>query len=229
MKFLVIEGLDGSGKSTQVKMLQEYFAAKGIDFEYLHFPRTVSPVYGDLIARFLRGELGKIDEVNPYLVALLFAGDRHDAASQLEKWKAENKLVLVDRYVYSNIAYQCAKLNSEKEQLELMDWILNTEYDYFKIPKPDLNLFLRVPLSFVESRLANQRDGDDRAYLKGKGDIHEADMGFQYKVRKVYELALAEKQDITEVNCENENGEMASADVIFSRILDMLKKNQIVG
>lgn len=162
--------------------------------------------------------------MNPYLVALLFAGDRHDAASQLEKWKAENKLVLVDRYVYSNIAYQCAKLNSEKEQLELMDWILNTEYDYFKIPKPDLNLFLRVPLSFVEERLANQRDGDDRAYLKGKGDIHEADMGFQLKVRKVYELALKKKSDITEVNCENENGEMASADVIFSRILNMLKK-----
>lgn len=60
MKFLVIEGLDGSGKSTQVKMLQEYFAAEGIDFEYLHFPRTISPVYGDLIARFLRESLGKL-------------------------------------------------------------------------------------------------------------------------------------------------------------------------
>ncbi|MDA3912323.1 MAG: dTMP kinase [Bacteroidales bacterium] len=229
MKFLVIEGLDGSGKSTQVKMLRQYLETENIAYEYLHFPRTVSPVYGDLIARFLRGDLGKIDEVHPYLVALLFAGDRHDAAKTIASWKSENKLVLVDRYVYSNIAYQCAKLKTESEQFELMEWILNTEYKYFNIPKPDINLFLKVPLDFVEARLSNQRQGDDRSYLQGKGDIHESDIRFQKKVRAVYELAMKRHDDITAVNCANEKGEMASADEIFSRIKAILIKNQILG
>ncbi|MEA1873380.1 MAG: dTMP kinase [Bacteroidota bacterium] len=227
MKFLVIEGLDGSGKSTQVRMLRQYLENEGVNYEYLHFPSTVSPVYGDLIARFLRGDLGKIDEVHPYLVALLFAGDRHDAAKTIEAWKAENKLVLVDRYVYSNIAYQCAKLESEKAQLELMEWILKTEYDYFKIPKPNINLFLKVPLEFVESRLTQQRQGNDRLYLQGKGDIHEADIQFQKKVRAVYELAMKTHDDITAVNCTNETGEMASAKEIFLRIKAILLKNGI--
>jgi len=228
MKFLVIEGLDGSGKSTQVEMLRQYLEKENIACKYLHFPRTVSPVYGNLIARFLRGDLGKIDEVHPYLVALLFAGDRHDAAKTIESWKADEMLVLVDRYVYSNIAYQCAKLDSEKEQLELMQWILNTEYKYFNIPKPDINLFLKVPLDFVEARLASQRQGDDRSYLQGKGDIHETDMHFQEKVRAVYELAMNSHKDITAVDCANEFGEMATADEIFLRIKAVLIKNEIL-
>ena len=79
MALLVIEGLDGAGKSTQVRLLQEYLIANGMKYEYLHFPRTDSPVYGDLIARFLRGELGDNNSVNPYLVALIYAGDRADS------------------------------------------------------------------------------------------------------------------------------------------------------
>ena len=73
MALLVIEGLDGAGKSTQVGLLQNYLKSKGVNYEYLHYPQTDSPVYGDLIARFLRGELGEINAVNPYLVALIYA------------------------------------------------------------------------------------------------------------------------------------------------------------
>jgi dTMP kinase len=228
MKFLVIEGLDGSGKSTQIKRLKAYFQNNNIPFEYLHFPRVTSPVYGDLIARFLRGDLGKIDEVNPYLVALLFAGDRKDAASQILKWKESEKLVLVDRYVYSNIAYQCAKLYGADEQKELMKWILNVEYGEFGIPKPDFSLFLRVPLEFVGQQLESQRSGEDRDYLQGKGDIHEEDIHFQERVKSVYEIALKENDDLHVVDCGDEYGNMKSADKIFEMIIASLKLNNIV-
>jgi dTMP kinase len=226
MKFLVIEGLDGSGKSTQVNNLVQYLKEEDVSFEYLHFPRTVTGVYGDLIARFLRGDLGDIDQVNPYLVALLFAGDRHDAAVQIRQWISENKLVLVDRYVYSNIAYQCAKLNSLNEQKSLMQWILDAEYNYFNIPKPDLSLFLRVPFSFIESKLKDPRNGSDREYLMGKGDIHEKDMNFQRKVRAIYDMAIAENSDIVPIECTDKtSGEMKSELEIFEAILSELKKN----
>ncbi|MBN2764545.1 MAG: thymidylate kinase, partial [Bacteroidales bacterium] len=103
MKFCVIEGIDGSGKSTQVKKLMHHLEDKFIPYKYLHFPRTDAPVFGDLIARFLRGDFGSIKNVDPYLVALLYAGDRHDAAIQIQRWIDEGNLVILDRYVYSNV------------------------------------------------------------------------------------------------------------------------------
>ncbi len=109
MSFIVIEGLDGSGKSTQINMLKDYFAQKNIPFDYLHFPRTDAPVYGELIARFLRGEMGDIHQVDPYLIALIYAGDRDTAKPMIRSWLDAGYLVLVDRYVISNIAFQCAK------------------------------------------------------------------------------------------------------------------------
>jgi dTMP kinase len=108
MKLLVIEGVDGAGKSTQIKMLQNFFTNMGFSNEYLHFPRTDAPYFGELIARFLRGEFGSLNEVDPYLVAMLYAGDRKDASEMISRWLDEGKIVLLDRYTYSNIAYQCA-------------------------------------------------------------------------------------------------------------------------
>ena len=153
MKLFVIEGVDGAGKSTQIKLLKDYLRSRGNKCEYLHFPRTEAPWFGELIARFLRGEFGSLNEVNPYLVAMLYAGDRKDAADLLSNWLKEGRIVLLDRYSYSNIAYQCAKLDSVKEQDKLMKWILSLEFTHFAIPRPDLNIFLDVPLTFTEQKL----------------------------------------------------------------------------
>ena len=145
--YIVLEGIDGAGKSTQIAKLRDMFRAKGVESEYLHFPRFDAPVYGELIARFLRGDLGSVESVNPYLVALLYAGDRADAAKMIRGWLKEGKkVVIVDRYVYSNIGYQCAKLPRGEKRNALKDWILHTEFEEFQIPRPDLSLFLDVPL-----------------------------------------------------------------------------------
>ena len=101
---IVIEGLDGSGKSTQVRKLRQYLETLPQPLEYIHFPRYDSPVYGELISRFLRGDFGTNEQVHPQLVALLFAEDRHGAAPQMKRILQEGGNVLLDRYVYSNIA-----------------------------------------------------------------------------------------------------------------------------
>src|SRR5512138_941100 len=129
MKLFVIEGLDGAGKSTQIKLLKDFFLKQGFGCEYLHFPRTDSPYFGELIARFLRGEFGTINEVDPYLVAMLYAGDRKDASDMITGWLKKGKIVILDRYTYSNIAYQCAKLSDTFRQTELMNWILKLEFE----------------------------------------------------------------------------------------------------
>ena len=94
---IVLEGLDGAGKSTQVKRLREYLTQRCGSLEYIHFPRYEAPVYGDLITRFLKGEFGSIEVVHPQLVALLFAEDRHGAAPVMRQALKEGKTVLLDR------------------------------------------------------------------------------------------------------------------------------------
>ncbi|GAB1472773.1 thymidylate kinase [Bacteroidota bacterium] len=215
---IVLEGLDGAGKSTQISMLQEFFGERGARVKYLHFPRFDAPVFGDLIARFLRGDLGKIDEVHPMLVALLFAGDRRDAAHEIKEWLSEGYNVILDRYLYSNIAFQCAKCTSDERAKELRDWIFDTEYVKFGIPVPDLNLFLDVPLNFVDKKLKENREGEERSYLMGKKDIHEESIAFQKRVREIYIRECDNGNDLKRVDCSGDNGEILPASEIFNKI-----------
>ena len=230
---IVLEGLDGAGKSTQVKLLKEYLAGKGVNLRYLHFPRYDAPLYGDLIGKYLRGDLGSIEQVHPQIVALLFALDRMDAAATIKEWLAAGDCVLLDRYVYSNIAYQCAKMATqeqygpEREELaeELRKWIFDTEYNKYGIPKPDLNLFLDVPISFVDSKLKESRSGDDdRDYLNGKSDIHEADIRFQISVREFYLRQTAADKDFVRICCEDAQGNMLPPADIFNNISSQVGK-----
>lgn len=224
---IVLEGLDGAGKSTQVKKLKEYLLGKGVNLRYLHFPRYDAPLYGDLIGKYLRGDLGSIEQVHPQIVALLFALDRMDASAQIKGWLEAGDCVLLDRYVYSNIAYQCSKImmqpqfgeNRREMAQELRNWIFDTEYNKYGIPKPDLNLFLDVPISFVDSKLKESRSGDDdRDYLNGKEDIHEADIQFQIKVRDIYRKQCERDPKFIRIDCSDENGQMLPPDAIFAKI-----------
>ena len=215
---IVLEGLDGAGKSTQLRLVTDYISSLGRKVEYLHFPRYTAPVYGELIARFLRGDFGSIGQVHPQLVALLFAEDRRDAAPLIRSWMDEGRVVILDRYVYSNIAFQCAKLESPEEAAALRDWIVDIEYGRFDIPRPTLNIFLDVPISFVDARLKEQRSGDDREYLAGKADIHEADLRFQMKVREQYLGQCALDPGFISIGCGDDRGEMLPAETVFGKI-----------
>lgn len=216
--FIVLEGLDGAGKSTQIRMLRQLFTDRGVESEYVHFPRFDSPVYGQLIARFLRGEFGGVQEVDPYLVALIFAGDRADAAPQIRQWLAEGKAVVLDRYVYSNVGFQCAKLPAGEERDRLADWIVNLEFGHNALPRPDLSLFLDVPFAFTERKLSEVREGDDRDYLQGGQDIHEASLQLQQDVRSVYLASAAKDPSLRVVDCSDASGAMESPEGIFAKI-----------
>ena len=217
---VVLEGLDGAGKSTQVKKLRSYLESLFGSLEYIHFPRYDAPVYGDLISRFLRGDFGSNEAVHPQLVALLFAEDRHGAAPEMKTILNAGGHILLDRYVYSNIAYQCAKLANPDEAEELREWIFNTEYGSFELPRPDLNIFLDVPIGFVESKLKSQRGGADRDYLEGGQDIHEADIEFQKRVRAIYRRQCEIDPKFIRIDCSDNHGQMLPPGEIFAKIKD---------
>lgn len=187
-KLIVLEGLDGSGKSTQIELIKKYFSANNLKYEYIHFP-----IYGDneassVIASYLRGEYGNINDVNPVFVANMYAMDRYLYLPKLQKQLINNDVVLMDRYVFSNMAYQGAKYKTDAQSQIMRDWINEYEFGFLELPYPDLNLFLDVPIEYIENRL-KERLKENRDYLKGKIDIHENDLEFQKRVRQNY-LAL---------------------------------------
>lgn len=215
---VVMEGLDGAGKSTQVKRLRNYLQSLCSKLEYIHFPRYDAPVYGGLISSFLRGDFGRMEDVHPQLVALLYAEDRHRAGPDIKRTLEQGGTVLLDRYVYSNVAYQCAKLSSSEEADRLREWICDTEFGQFKLPRPDLNIYLDVPISFIEKNLSGSRGGDDRTYLQGQQDIHEADIEFQKRVQAVYRNLSAIDPSFTAIDCSDEFGDMLPPDEIFAKV-----------
>lgn len=213
-KFIVVEGLDGSGKSTQLGLLTDYFEKNQLSFQYIHFPRLNEPIIGEMISRFLRGEFGNVEDIDPYFVALLYSADRNNAKEMIRSRLNEGQYILMDRYVYSNIAFQCAKIDDTQKKLQLRDWILRLEYEYNKIPKPDISLFLNVPFDFIRKTLKGDRAGDDRKYLKGMKDIHESNTDLQQKVEAEYQSLLKIDESFRQIECRlNENELLTPAEI----------------
>ena len=110
---------------------------------------------------------------------------------------------------------------------KLKQWIFDLEYNYYKIPKPDINIFFDVPFNFTVERLTKGRLGDDRDYLKGTSDIHEADMDFQSRVREIY-LGMANTEPTLKMISCNENEKMLAPDKIFEMLINVLKAEGII-
>ena len=221
--FIAVEGLDGSGKSTQINLLIEKFQNDGRETRFVHFPRLNKGLFGDMIAKFLRGEFGAVSDVHPQLVALLFAEDRKQFAAIIQEWLDEDCVVLVDRYVLSNIAFQCAKTKDVKEKELLREWINHFEYDFQPIPRPDLSFYLEVPFEFTNKSLNAARLGEHREYLNGKDDIHEKDIDLQLAVKKEYEQLLETDPSIVKIVCSDEKHQMWSIERIHLMIMEQLE------
>lgn len=203
-KLIVLEGTDGAGKSTQTELVKKYLELNSLKYEYFHFPMYGHNEFSEVIAKFLRGEFGGVDDVDPYFVANIYAMDRFMFLPELNRAIEENDVVLLDRYVFSNLAYQGAKLEGVESQI-IKNWIHSFEFGFLKLPYPDLNIFFDVPMDIVRERLDGKRTGEDRDYLKGKQDIHEADLDFQSRVRDNY-LGLVGATNYKIVQCAQKAG-----------------------
>src|SRR3989344_6720154 len=179
---IAIEGIDGSGKTTQVDLLSEYLKSKNIPHEVISFPRYEDNIYGKLIRRYLNGEFGSINSVNPYLMALSYANDRLLAKPLIESWLTSGKVVISNRYVSSSKAHLSANLPEEKRE-EFMNWLQSLEYETNGLPKEDLNILLDIdPLS------------GQKNVAGGDVDIHEDDLSHLEQASKIYsELSKAEE------------------------------------
>ncbi|UCH98674.1 MAG: dTMP kinase [Candidatus Aminicenantes bacterium] len=231
-KFIVIEGLDGAGKSTQINLLKDYLHQQDINYKYLHFPRTdapdESPIYGEMVANFLKGEYGDVNQVNPYLAALLYAGDRNNAKTMIRQWLEKDYFIVVDRYVYSNMAFQGAKFKDPEKKRKLKEWILQLEYQHHYIPKPTLSIFLHMNFEFISRKLKDTREGADRNYLAGKPDIHESSLELQKNVEREYLHLVEENDDLYSINCFDQTGQTLLPEKIHQKIIDLLIEKKML-
>jgi dTMP kinase len=184
---VTIEGVDGSGKGTQVRLVSERLRHAGLSTETISFPRYTEGLFGATVGRFLNGELGDPTAVPPQFPALLFACDRLEHRGELVDLLERADVVLADRYVTSNAAYQAARLAADQREA-FIDWLLRVEYDVFELPRPALQVYLRVAVATAR-RLVSQKQA--RSYTDKRYDVFESDQTLQSRVAERYEDFVA--------------------------------------
>lgn len=176
-KLIVIDGIDGSGKSTQLELLKQELEVNGFKTETIHFPRHGQPT-AYLVDEYLKGYYG---EVNAYAGSIFYAVDRFDAKAQIKEWLQAGKMVLSDRYVTANAGHQGCKLLEEAERLKFFKWLDNLEYNIFGLPKPDLNIILNMPYMSAHQLIQSRKSKDNWA-----DSMHEKNLTHLRLAQNVY-------------------------------------------
>lgn len=195
-KIIVIEGIDGSGKNTQARLLKQYLdedpvrAKTGRQTKLMSFPQYDRTMFGAEVAAYLRGEFGGLDQVHPKLASLLYACDRLEMRSEIKKTLAEGHTIIMDRYVSSNMAHQAAKMDQDQWD-DFIGWVDRLEYGLFDMPRPDHVIFLDVPPRLAAEQVMKK---EARTYTDQKQDIHEANMDYMFKVYHAYYYLMLHHQ-----------------------------------
>jgi len=215
-KLIVIEGTDGSGKSTQFKRLTEHLQEKGQEFRTLVFPRYKEPSSA-LIRMYLGGEFGTSpSDVNAYAASSFYAVDRYASYKQdWGKWYEDGGLIVSDRYTTSNAVHQASKEPKEK-QGEFLKWLYEFEYDRLGLPRPDLIIYLDVPTAFTE-QLMRLREQQTNTHA----DIHEQDLSYLATCRETGRAA-AEFYGWHIIDCVRD-GQMRSIEDIHREIFALVE------
>lgn len=222
-KLIVIEGGDGSGKGTQAALLLEYLKKNNIPHATVDFPDYES-LYGKIIARFLRGEFGNLEEVSPYFVGTLFGLDRSLHKETLHKHLQDGKIVVANRYVTSNMAHQGSKIVDPQKLSTFIQWLENFEYNVLGLPHEDLVIYLYVPWQIA---LHLTKSKEKRSYLQGETeDIQEKDEKHRQDTERMYQQ-LASQHHWDTLAC-TKNGTILSREKIHESIIEILQKRAII-
>jgi dTMP kinase len=217
-KLIALEGIDGSGKRTQLEMLARSLSERNVPLSQISFPRY-DGFFGKLVARFLNGDFGPLDAVDAHFSALLYAGDRYEAKPGIESELSAGRTVLADRYIGSNLAHQGARVRSD-DRGEFIDWLKKLEYEIYSLPAEDLVIYLRIPVAEAH-RLVGEKGA--RNYTKLRRDILESDIAHLKAAAEVYD-ELARQPHWVRIECFDANAcALRSPDAIHAEILNAIE------
>ena len=217
-KFIVIEGSDGVGKKTQADILIKMFRRIGRQVVFYDFPQYERSFFGKMVGDYLNGQYGDVNDVSPYLISLLYAGDRLEATEHIRHDLSKGKIIICNRYTQSNMGFQTAKLKSEKEKKEFLEWLEELEFGIFNIPRPDLVIYLFAPHKISQKMV--DRKGK-RNYTNKKRDIHERNSKFLADVEKGYLSLAKNNKEWRTIECV-EDGAMLPPDKISSKVFEAI-------
>lgn len=216
-KLIIIEGIDGSGKTTQTKLLINYLKKSGHAVKTIHFPQHGHEVFGILIDGYLENKFGPAVSIDYRLAAVLYALDRYEAKGKINGWLKKGYFVVLDRYTESNFGHQGGKIKNIKKRQRVINWLYNLDYKILKNPRPDLVLFLDMPVHYVGKLMKK---------MGKKLDGHESNNSHLNNSRAAYLTALQKFSYWRRIIC-TVNNRLLTIDRIHSNILKTLNlKNQ---
>ena len=219
-KLIVIEGVDSSGKATQSRLLYEKLSELGYKAGSIEFPNYASDSSA-IVKMYLNGEFGKSpDSVNAYAASIFFAADRFATVYNTNKDMFEySDVVIADRYTTSNMVHQASKISAIEQKSTFLDWLYDLEYEKLSLPKPDLTIFLDMPVPYARQLMAQRANKIDNSMQK---DIHESNETY---LQEAYDNAcfVAEKYGWKRIVCVRD-GQVRSIEDIAEEILDCVKK-----
>ena len=227
-KFIVFEGLDGSGKSTQTKLLVKHFKKEKQKVAFFDFPQYGTK-YAGFIEEYLKGKYGSAEIVGPYRASIFYACDRYDASFKIRQWLKQGKILVCDRYSASNIGHQGGKIKNKAQRNKFLKWLYNLEYKIFEIPKPDITFILKTSPKFSRKLSCKITDKEKKkkrkSYLGSKvRDIHERDLDHLKNALKSYlEAAKEFPKDFIIIECI-EDEKLLSPEEIHQKVWDIINK-----
>ncbi len=220
-RLIVIDGIDGSGKATQAEKLANELTLGGFEVETIDFPQ-----YGKLSSKLVEEYLqGKIINITPEASSIFYAIDRFEASEKIKNWLLEGKVVVANRYVFSNAGHQGGKIKDRMDRIKFFRWLDNLEYNIFQIPRPDLNIILHVPVQMAQElvekriKIANEK----AKTAKKKKDIHEADLNHLKHAEAVYLEAAKLFPKTQLVKCVKE-GRLLSIQEISNKVWELVRR-----
>ncbi len=216
-KLIVIDGADGSGKTTQATLFVAYLKEHKIPVKYVDFPQYKRSFHGKTVGRFLTGEFGGINQVSPYLASLAYALDRASVKREMDDFLMKGGVIVANRYATSSMAHQAAKFTNQKERNNFLKWVYELEYKVHKIPKENLVIYLHVPWESA-AKLTQKR-----AVQKGQTqDIAEKNYEHQKASEMMYLQLTKKNKHWKQIDCVQDN-QLLKKEVIQTKILDLIR------
>lgn len=232
-RFIVIDGIDGAGKATQTKLLVEALRAKGQNVETIDFPRYYNNFFGSMIGQALRGDFGDFLAVHPKIASVLYACDRQESAMQIKTWLDKGYTVIADRFTSSNQIHQGGKCKTDKERKEFLQWLDTLEHDVLGVPRPDLIVYLSLPVAVSQELLKKAKSGIEqkkkdfkKRYLKGAKDLAEENIEHMEASRKSAYSIIKAKNNWQMIECfDKKKKVLRSIESIHQEVFSLVKSH----
>ena len=204
-KLIVIDGTDGSGKTTQIALLVSHLKKEGNKVKVVDFPEYYSNFFGKFIGHCLTEQYYNFVRVHPKIASVLYAADRFESKEKIENWLKEGYIVVADRYVSANQIHQGGKIANVKKRQAFIKWLNEMEYGVFKIPRPNVVFYLNLSLPFILALIKERNKNSKRLYVGKKKDIVEGDIEYLTNSHKSAVWFAKTQPEFIQIECALKN------------------------